>query len=63
MATASEVLKESIDLQCVINAGNVGALPPEVDASGMVATGMRLGGEIVGVQDLGKGKEETDDQG
>lgn len=57
---ASQVLGEPVELQCIISAGNAGALPPEVDASGMVATGMRLGGEIVDVQDLKKAKDEGD---
>jgi DNA polymerase-3 subunit gamma/tau len=58
ITVASEVLGDSIELKCIINSGNIGDLPSDVDASGMVATGMRLGGEIVDVQDLAKGKEE-----
>ena len=49
-----EVLGETLEVECVVNAGGTGSLPKDVDTSGMVATGMRLGGEIVDVNDLKK---------
>jgi hypothetical protein len=55
---AEQVLGDKVEVQCIITAGNQASLPPDVDASGMVATGMRLGGEIVDVNDLGAQPEE-----
>jgi DNA polymerase-3 subunit gamma/tau len=55
---AEQVLGEKVEVECIISAGNQASLPPDVDSSGMVATGMRLGGEIVDVNDLGAQPEE-----
>ena len=52
----TEVLGESVDIHCQIASGNKGALPPGVDGSGLVATAVRLGGEIV---DTNKLKHQT----
>jgi len=46
-----QVLKMDVPLQCVPYKGKAGALPPDIDSDGMVATALRdLGGEIVDVQ-------------
>jgi DNA polymerase-3 subunit gamma/tau len=46
-----QVLKQEVPLRCVVYTGKGGALPPDLDSDGMVATALRdLGGEIVDVQ-------------
>jgi DNA polymerase-3 subunit gamma/tau len=51
-------LGETIEVECIVCTSGKGSLPQDVDASGMVATGMHLGGEIVDVNDLKKGKKD-----
>lgn len=49
---AEKIFEMPIQIECAIVASGQGALPPQVDNSGMVATGVRLGGEIVDVNNL-----------
>jgi hypothetical protein len=42
-------------VQCLVSGG--GGLPPGVDSSGRVAAAMRLGGQIVDINDLGSGND------
>ena len=49
-----QVLDEMVQVQCYL-AGSGGGLPPEVDSAGRVAAAMRLGGQIVEINDLGSG--------
>ncbi|MFN2145428.1 MAG: AAA family ATPase, partial [Anaerolineales bacterium] len=55
---AKQVLDESVEVQCFVSGG--GGLPPEVDSAGRVAAAMRLGGQIVDINDLGDA-DETDE--
>jgi DNA polymerase-3 subunit gamma/tau len=48
----NQVLGSPVDIHCQIASGGKGALPPGVDGSGLVATAMRLGGEIVDTNKL-----------
>jgi DNA polymerase-3 subunit gamma/tau len=41
-------------VECVVNAGGRTQLPPEMDSTGMIATGLRLGGEVVDINHLSK---------
>jgi DNA polymerase-3 subunit gamma/tau len=59
---AKQVLNESVEVQCFVSGGG-GGLPPEVDSSGRVAAAMRLGGQIVDINDLGSGDEAEPEQG
>ncbi len=52
----TQVLGKPVDIHCQLASGGKGALPPGVDGSGLVATAMRLGGEIV---DTNKLKRQT----
>lgn len=46
-----QVLQQDVPLRCVVYTGKGGALPPDLESDGMVATALRdLGGEIVDVQ-------------
>ena len=46
-----QVLDMDVPIQCVAAAGKAGAIPPDIESDGMVATALRdLGGEIVDVQ-------------
>ncbi len=46
-----QVLKQDVSLRCVVYMGKGGALPPDLESDGMVATALRdLGGEIVDMQ-------------
>ena len=47
------ILSERLSVKCVLAAGKAGTLPPDLDNSGVVATAVRLGGEIVDKTDLG----------
>jgi DNA polymerase-3 subunit gamma/tau len=51
---AEEVFGSAIIVECVVNAGGRKQLPPEMDSTGMIATGLRLGGEIVNINRLSK---------
>ena len=51
---AEEVYKTEVRIEVVVNAGGRKQLPPEMDSTGMIATGLRLGGEIVDVNHLSK---------
>jgi DNA polymerase III gamma/tau subunit len=53
-----KVLEMPVEIRCEIVSGGKNALPPGVDGSGMVATAMRLGGEIVDTNELGAQAEE-----
>ena len=55
---ASQVLGMPVEIQCKVASGAKGSLPQGVDSSGMVATAMRLGGEIVDTNQLSKGSGE-----
>ncbi len=52
-AAAQQVLGKSVEVRCVTTTGKQGRLPEDVDSSGMVATAIRLGGEIVDMNELG----------
>lgn len=54
---AEEVFNHPIAIHCFV-ANVAGALPPDVDSSGMVAAALRLGGEIVDTNELGSGAGE-----
>jgi hypothetical protein len=46
-----QVLDIDVPIQCLVSAGKAGAIPPDIEGDGMVATALRdLGGEIVDVQ-------------
>jgi DNA polymerase-3 subunit gamma/tau len=46
-----QVLDMDVPIKCVTAAGKAGAIPPDIEGDGMVATALRdLGGEIVDVQ-------------
>jgi hypothetical protein len=51
---AEEVFGSVVKVECVVNAGGRTQLPPEMDSTGMIATGLRLGGEIVDINQLSK---------
>jgi DNA polymerase-3 subunit gamma/tau len=55
---ASQVLGMVVEIQCKLASGKKGGLPQGVEGSGMVATAMRLGGEIVDTNQLSKGSGE-----
>lgn len=58
-AAAEKLFDTEIKIECVITSAAQGGLPPLVNNSGMVATGVRLGGEIVDVNNLKvKGREK-----
>jgi DNA polymerase-3 subunit gamma/tau len=57
-AAASQVLGMAVEIQCKVASGGKGSLPQGVEGSGMVATAMRLGGEIVDTNQLNKGSGE-----
>ena len=50
----TQVLGAPVDIHCQLASGGKGALPPGVDGSGLVATAMRLGGEIVDTNKLNR---------
>jgi DNA polymerase-3 subunit gamma/tau len=49
---AGQVFGEEVEVQCFVSSGS-GGLPPEIDSAGRVAAAMRLGGQIVDINDLG----------
>jgi hypothetical protein len=53
-----QVLGAPVEIHCQITGGSQGSLPPGVDGSGLAATAMRLGGEIVDTNRLNKGVGE-----
>ncbi|KAA3645038.1 MAG: DNA polymerase III subunit gamma/tau [Chloroflexi bacterium] len=53
---AREAYGRSLDVKCFVASGS-GEIPPEVDSSGMVATALRLGGEIVDTNELSSSNE------
>ena len=53
---AEQVLKETVEIHCYVSSGK-GGLPPGVDSTGRVAAVIRLGGQIVDINDLGSGGE------
>lgn len=47
----NQIIGQDVPVRCFVAAGKQGALPPDVDSDGMVATALRdLGGEIVDIQ-------------
>jgi DNA polymerase-3 subunit gamma/tau len=50
----TQVLGAPMDIRCLIASGGKGTLPSGVDNSGLVATAMRLGGEIVDTNKLNR---------
>lgn len=57
---AEEVFGEPVEIRCSVSGGS-GGLPPGVDNTGRVAAAMRLGGEIVDINELA-GKDDPDEQ-
>lgn len=49
-----KALGNQVDVQCFLAASKAGDLPAGLDSSGMVAAAVRLGGEIVDKNDMGK---------
>ncbi len=49
-----QVIGGKLQVECFLASGKAGELPPGLDSSGMVAAAVRLGGEIVDSNDLGK---------
>ncbi|MDH5605688.1 MAG: DNA polymerase III subunit gamma/tau [Anaerolineae bacterium] len=49
---AQQIFNTPVEVDCHITGATQSNLPDQVDPSGMVATGMRLGGEIVDTNDL-----------
>jgi DNA polymerase-3 subunit gamma/tau len=58
---AKQVLNEAVEVQCFVS-GASGGLPPEIDSAGRVAAAVRLGGQIVDINELGSGDEPEGDQ-
>ncbi|MBN2043480.1 MAG: DNA polymerase III subunit gamma/tau [Anaerolineales bacterium] len=57
---AKQVLKEIVDVECFVS-GSGGGLPPEIDSGGRVAAAMRLGGQIVDINELaGRDADQTE---
>lgn len=50
-------LDQKLNVKCMLARGRSGSLPQGVDSSGMVATAVGLGGQIVDKTDLGKNAE------
>ncbi len=53
----NETLSSPLEVRCFLASGKSGELPAGLDSSGMVAAAVRLGGEIVDKNDLGKRSE------
>jgi DNA polymerase-3 subunit gamma/tau len=53
-AALEKVLKQRLGVECFVTSANSSDLPEGLDSSSMVATAMRLGGEIVDKNELGK---------
>jgi DNA polymerase-3 subunit gamma/tau len=51
-----QVIGGKMIVSCFLASGKAGDLPPGLDSSGMVATAVRLGGQVVDRNDLGKGE-------
>jgi DNA polymerase-3 subunit gamma/tau len=47
LAAAGQVFGDITEVRCFTTTANQASVPPDVDSSGMVATALRLGGEIV----------------
>ena len=58
-AALEKVLGQRLTVECFVSTGKSGDLPEGLDSSSMVAAAMRLGGEIVDENDLGKGTEPS----
>jgi DNA polymerase-3 subunit gamma/tau len=54
VAVLDTVVGGKLLVECFLASGKAGELPPGLDSSGMVAAAVRLGGEIVDSNDLGK---------
>ena len=52
-----EAMGSRLEVRCFLASGKSGELPPGLDSSGMVAAAVRLGGEIVDKNELGKSGE------
>ena len=59
---AKQVLEEAVEVQCFVS-GSGGGLPPEVESAGRVAAAMRLGGQIVDINELGDAAEDEEGAG
>jgi DNA polymerase-3 subunit gamma/tau len=53
-SAVERTLRSQLEISCFVASGKSGELPPGLDSSGMVAAAVRLGGEIVDKNDLGK---------
>lgn len=53
-SAVERTLRTPLEINCFVASGKSGELPPGLDSSGMVAAAVRLGGEIVDKNDLGK---------
>jgi len=53
-----KTLEMQVDIHCEISSGGKNALPPGTESYGMVATAVRLGGEIVDTNELSGQSEE-----
>jgi DNA polymerase-3 subunit gamma/tau len=58
-AALEKVLGQRLAVECFVSTGKSGELPEGLDSSSMVAAAMRLGGEIVDENDLGKAAESS----
>lgn len=58
-AAMQKVLGSRLDVKCFVSSGNSSDLPEGLDSSSMVAAAMRLGGEVVDKNELGKGSETS----
>jgi DNA polymerase III gamma/tau subunit len=57
IAVLDQVIGGKLQVECFLSSCKAGELPPGLDSSGMVAAAVRLGGEIVDSNDLGKNAE------
>lgn len=53
-----QVFGQELHIRCVISTDDQSELPPDVDSDGMVATALRLGGEIVDSRDIKTKKKQ-----
>ncbi len=53
LAAAEKITGAKLEIKCFVTTGKGNQLPEGLDSSSMVATAMRLGGEIVDQNELG----------
>ncbi|MCH7662684.1 MAG: DNA polymerase III subunit gamma/tau [Chloroflexi bacterium] len=58
LSAAGNIFGEVAEVRCFITSANQASVPPDVDNSGMVATAIRLGGEIVDSSDVEQDSDE-----